>query len=203
MRHHIRSSTTRRYLAAPILAMGLLAAAALPATATEAPAPGEWLTLEEMGFAQPTPSQAQERITVFGGGSPVVFGTDGSIEELETTEEEEGEQVISLSSDILFAPDAWDLPERAGAKFKDLLKDVPDGAAVSVHGHTDSVKGEVDNKELSQNRAEAVAEAISSVRSDLDLEVKGLADTQPKKKEGGSDDEEAREANRRVELRYG
>jgi len=67
-----------------------------------------------MGFAQPTPSQAQERITVFGGGSPVVFGTDGSIEELETTEEEEGEQVISLSSDILFAPDACDLPERAG-----------------------------------------------------------------------------------------
>lgn len=90
-----------------------------------------------------------------------------------------------------------------GAKFKDLLKHVPDGAAVSVHGHTDSVKGEVDNKELSQNRAEAVAEAISSVRSDLDLEVKGLADTQPKKKEGGSDDEEARQANRRVELRYG
>lgn len=156
-----------------------------------------------MSFAQPTPSQAQERITVFGGGSPVVFGTDGSIEELETAEEEEGEQVISLSSDIMFAPDAWDLPERAGAKFKDLLKDVPDGAAVSVHGHTDSVKGEVDNKELSQNRAEAVAAAISSVRFDLDLEVKGLTDTQPKKKEGGSDDEEAREANRRVELRYG
>lgn len=202
MTHSIRSIALRRYLAAPILAMTMVGAAALPAAAANAPAPGEWLTLEEMGFEQPTPSQTQERIIVFGGGAPVVFGTDGSIEELETTEEEDGEQVISLSSDILFAPDKWELPERAGAKLEDLLKDVPDGAALAVHGHTDSVKGEVDNTELSEKRADAVAQAITSVRSDLTLEVEGFADSQPKEKEGGSDDEEAREANRRVELRY-
>ena len=196
-------STMTRFFAAPLLALSALGAAALPAAATEAPAPGEWLTLEEMGFEQPTPSQAQERIAVFGGGSPVVFGIEGSIEELETTEEEEGEQVISLSSDILFAPDKWELPKRAAAKLEELLTDVPDGATVAVHGHTDSVKGEVDNKDLSENRAEAVADAVAEVRSDLDLEVKGFADSQPKEKEGGSDDDEAREANRRVELRYG
>jgi len=202
MRHHIRSMMTR-YVAAPVLAMGLLGAAALPTAAAEAPAPGEWLTLEEMGFEQPTPSQAQERIFAFGNTEPIAFGTDGSIEELETTAEEDGEQVISLSSDILFAPDEWELPDRATAKLQELLQDVPDGATLAVHGHTDSVKGEVDNTELSQNRAEAVADAVADVRSDLDLDVRGFADSRPKEEEGGSDDEEAREANRRVELRYG
>src|SRR5690625_237291 len=202
MTHHIRSMMTR-YVAAPILAAGLVGAALLPAAAAEAPAPGEWLTLEEMGFAEPTPSQAQERIVAFGDAEPVVFGTDGSIEELQTTEEEDGEQVISLSSDILFAPDEWELPDRATAKLEELLTDVPDVAALAVHGHTDSVQGEVENTELSQNRAEAVAGAVADVRADLDLDVKGFADAKPKEEEGGSDEEEARAANRRVELRYG
>lgn len=72
----------------------------------------------------------------------------------------------------------------------------------AVEGHTDSVQGEVDNQELSSNRAETVADVIAEVRPDLELHVEGYADTKPAEQEEGSDDDEARKANRRVELRF-
>lgn len=67
----------------------------------------------------------------------------------------------------------------------------------AVEGHTDSVQGEVDNQELSSNRAET-ADVIAEVRPDLELHVEGYADTKPAEQENGSDDDEARKANRRV-----
>src|SRR5699024_12595346 len=79
--------------------------------------------------------------------------------------------------------------------------DVPDGAAVSVSGHTDSVIGAVDNQELSENRAEAVAEVIEAARDDLDLQVAGFADTQPAETED-PEDPSTFAANRRVDIVY-
>lgn len=192
---YAQRATTGLFLASAIFTLGL-------GTSAETAGPGEWQTLDEMGFSAPTEGQSKEQITVFGEGSPAAYGAENSIEELESTDEEDGETIISLSTDILFAPDEWNLPSKAEAKLEDILADVPDGAQVDVHGHTDSVQGEVDNQELSTKRAEAVADVIGDIRSDVDLEVEGFADSQPKETESGSDDEGARKANRRVELRY-
>lgn len=187
----------------PVLFSGVaLIAAAFSTTASDTVGPGEWPSLEELGFSAPTASQAQERITVYGNGSPVVFGPEDSIEEVASSDEDDGEQVISLSTDILFAPDSWDLPDTIDTKLEDVLADVPDDAELAVEGHTDSVQGEVDNQELSSNRAETVADVIAEVRPDLELHVEGYADTKPAEQEEGSDDDEARKANRRVELRF-
>lgn len=187
-----------------MIAAGLVLAVLIaPASAdTDEPPQDHWLTLSEMGFDSPVPSQAQDAIIVYSINTPIVYSTGDSVEPLETEEEDDGETVISLSTDILFTPDSWDLPDSANDEIEELLTDVPDGADLSVYGHTDSVVGAVDNQELSENRAEAVADVISDVRGDLNLDVQGFADTRPKADESGDDADQARRENRRVELRY-
>lgn len=193
---------TRPYLrraSAIALAIGM-SAAALPASA-DVPEDG-WATLSELGLPEPTPSEQQKSVVAYVPHAPLRYSYERAVTNLETVDTDGADKVISLSADILFAPDKWELPGSASERLKSLLADVPDSVTVRVEGHTDSVDGEVDNQELSENRAGAVANAIEDVRPDLSLEVKGLAATQPKQSESGSDEEAARKANRRVELRY-
>ncbi|QGH68186.1 OmpA family protein [Pseudactinotalea sp. HY158] len=197
-----RGRTSARLAAAALMSCCLAWGTTTSVTANTDAVQDHWLTLAEMGFEAPVPAQAQESIRVYEIGSPIAYSAEGSIKALETTEEEAGETIISLSSDILFTPDSWELSANAGAKIEELISDVPEGADLAIHGHTDSIDGAVDNKELSEKRAGAVADAVRSVRSDLTLDVQGFADTRPKKRESGPDDDEARRINRRVELRY-
>lgn len=131
-----------------------------------------------------------------------VSSFEGVIDSVESVEKQGDEQVITLEADILFQRDKWDLPQSSYARIASLLKEVPQDAKLAVHGHTDSVQGAVDNLELSENRAQAVADAIAEVRSDLVLDVAGFGATQLKEKESGDNIEKARQTNRRVELRY-
>ena len=99
----------------------------------------------------------------------------------------------------------WELPEGAGPAIADLAEEVPEGATVAIHGHTDSnpvpEAYDFDNQELSENRAQAVADALAEERPDLQLSVEGFGDSNP-----AVEDDEDRStfvANRRVEIRYG
>lgn len=150
----------------------------------------------------PTTDQLAHSVQVWEVGGVHDWSTEGAVTAVETEEEDAGETVITLATDILFTPDSWDLPDSAPERIEEVLADVPDGADLSVSGHTDSVAGAVDNQELSKSRAEAVADVISDVRADLSLEVQGFADSQPKARESGEEDQDARRENRRVELRY-
>ncbi|MCA5892063.1 OmpA family protein [Isoptericola sp. NEAU-Y5] len=120
-----------------------------------------------------------------------------------TTEGEE--TVVTLSSDILFAPSEAELSAGARAKVADLVADVPDGASIKVHGHTDTVDTDEVNQELSERRAEAVADAVRAAREDVATDVRGFGETRPKVRESGDEDAvaTARAQNRRVEIRYG
>lgn len=138
--------------------------------------------------------------------SPVVtqFSAEGSVESLGAEESEE-EDVIVLETDILFAAMEWELPDAASSKLGELVEEIPDGAAVDVHGHTDSnpvPEGyDFDNQVLSENRAEAVAGVLEDARPDLDLSAEGFGEDQP----AAEEDEEEPDtfaANRRVEIRY-
>lgn len=53
-------------------------------------------------------------------------------------------------------------------------------------------------------RAQAVADAVAAARPDLVLEVAGRGEAEPAapNEQGGEDNPEGREQNRRVELRY-
>ena len=120
-------------------------------------------------------------------------------------EEWDTEEGIVLEADILFSPNEWELPENAGAKIAELVEEIPDGASVAVHGHTDSnpVNQELydfDNQELSENRAQAVAEALAAERSDLEMTVEGFGESEPAVTEDPEDPSTYAE-NRRVEIR--
>lgn len=118
--------------------------------------------------------------------------------------EDEEPNLISLSTDILFQINSWDMPDGAGEHLAELVGEIPDGAEVEVTGHTDSVPtGEdFDNQVLSEKRAEAVAEALEQERPDLELDVAGRGDTEPAVTED-EEDPATFAANRRVEITYG
>lgn len=127
------------------------------------------------------------------------------IERLGGTAESEDEDVIVLETDILFAAMEWELPGSAGPKIGELVEEIPDGAAVDVHGHTDSNPVpdgyDFDNQVLSENRAEAVAQVLEGERPDLELSVEGFGQDQPAVEED-EEDPDTFAANRRVEIRY-
>lgn len=137
--------------------------------------------------------------------SVATYDVSDSVDELGGGEPEE-EDVIVLEADILFNSHEWELPANIGEKLAELVEDVPDGASVDIQGHTDSrpvdeSQYDFDNQELSENRAEAVAEALAEERPDLEMSVEGFGDSQPAVTED-EEDPETFAANRRVEIRY-
>lgn len=129
---------------------------------------------------------------------------DINITPLETKEKDGNEDVVTLSSDILFDIDKHELSDNAKKKIGALVKDVPKNAKISVGGHTDNVKSKVGNKKLSELRAKSVADAVKAARKDLKVDAKGFADSKPVA-DNGSDAKpnlEGRAQNRRVEIRY-
>lgn len=144
---------------------------------------------------QPTDSQLRSSVTQFEIPQATQFSTENTVRSF--AEEEEDSWV--LATDILFKPDAYDLPSGAGTKIADLLGDVPQGATLRVEGHTDSRTGEIPNQELSEKRAQAVADAIGEERSDLTLETTGYGPDEPAVTEQEGE-EDTFAANRRVEL---
>jgi len=131
-----------------------------------------------------------------------VYDPDPSITRLADVDTEDDETVVTLTSDILFAPDSADLSSKATARIGDLVADVPKGAKVQVDGHTDSVDSTAHNAALSKRRAQAVADAIGAARPDLHLSVHGYGESRLKVPEQGDDIAQDRATNRRVEVRY-
>ncbi|MCC2334805.1 OmpA family protein [Cellulomonas wangsupingiae] len=125
-----------------------------------------------------------------------------SVTPLATREEEDGETVVSLATDLLFPGDDASLSDTARAQIGGLLSDVPDGGEVAVEGHTDSFGTPERDQALSESRAAAVADAVRAARPDLVLTVLGYGGTRPRVEELGDDAPEHRAANRRVELRH-
>lgn len=150
-------------------------------------------------------SDIRSSVRVFDTDAVRVFDLEGSVRSLgDDVESSGGQTTISLSSDLLFAENSWELPGSAPDQIAELVADVPEGATVAVTGHTDSqqpIGQDFDNDELSENRAEAVADVLSEERSDLDLEVSGVGESEPAMTED-PDDPATHGANRRVEVIY-
>ncbi|MDO5627359.1 MAG: OmpA family protein [Mobilicoccus sp.] len=129
---------------------------------------------------------------------------EDSVVDLETTETDGEDTVVALNSDILFAFDSSDISDAARARIEELAQEIPQGAAVSVGGHTDSIGDAAYNQRLSGERAQAVATVLSAARSDLALTVEGFGDTQPiePNEVNGEDNPDGRAKNRRVEIRF-
>lgn len=115
-----------------------------------------------------------------------------------------GDIVVDLPADVLFdfdkavlRPDA----EPALAKAAQLLGSYPT-AIVTIAGHTDSKGDDAYNDALSERRAKAVADRLSTPSRQLD--ARGFGERQPvaaNQRPDGADDPQGRQKNRRVEIR--
>jgi OmpA-OmpF porin, OOP family len=117
--------------------------------------------------------------------------------------EEDERTTVALSTDVLFAFDSAELGERARATLADLASALADvDGPIEVVGHTDSVGSDDYNRDLSERRAEAVAEVLrDELGADADLRVEGRGSSDPVATES-DDDPEAAARNRRVEISH-
>ena len=123
---------------------------------------------------------------------------------LEQKQEEKDDTVVTLTSDLLFDFGEASLTPEAEKAVAELAGEVPQDATVRVDGYTDSVGDEAFNQELSEERADAVADVLGAERSDLTLRVKGHGETDPvaENEVDGEDNPAGRALNRRVEVTY-
>lgn len=107
--------------------------------------------------------------------------------------------LITLDSGILFDVDKYDVrPEakRALASLATVLKEA-DVKAFEVDGHTDSDAGDKHNQVLSENRANAVKNFLTSQGITAEITIKGYGKTRPI---ASNDTPEGKQKNRRVEI---
>ncbi|RNL82869.1 OmpA family protein [Halostreptopolyspora alba] len=145
-----------------------------------------------------------------GDAQEHVLDTHGYVEGADASLTREGDdETVALDADVLFEFDESDLTEEAGEVLADTGETIRRNAApggggtLVITGHTDGVGDDDYNQELSQRRAKVVAEELEpELGDDFDAEVSGKGSDEPVAEEGGDDDEEARRANRRVEISY-
>ena len=107
--------------------------------------------------------------------------------------------LITLDSGILFDVDKYDLRPEAEEVLKNLaivLKEA-DIKVFEVDGHTDSDAGDKHNQVLSENRANAVKDFLTSQGITAEITIKGYGKTRPV---ASNDTPEGKQKNRRVEI---
>ncbi|HET7718066.1 MAG TPA: OmpA family protein [Bauldia sp.] len=133
-------------------------------------------------------------------------GVGGTIRSLDIIETET-EIRIEVPADILFDFDKSSIRDDAAAALDEvanILRAHP-GLAVRIEGHTDSRGSETYNQRLSEDRARSVKEWLTRGKG-LDgaaFAVKGLGEASPampNERPDGTDDPDARQKNRRVEI---
>ena len=119
-----------------------------------------------------------------------------------------GEKIqVSLSGDVLFDFDKWDVKKAAEKTLYKLVKAIK-GLKVKeilIEGHTDSKGSEEYNLALSQRRADAVKAWLieKGGLKDVKIVTKGYGESKPvapNTKPDGSDNPKGRAKNRRVEI---
>lgn len=133
------------------------------------------------------PSRSLDAIELPGSSSKVLEG--------------EGERSYTTSTDVLFDFGQANLKPEAQVELlavvADLRRRFPEGD-ITVDGHTDSVGSDADNQALSERRAQAVSDFLTSQGIDSGrITVTGYGEKVPVEPETG-DDPEAQAKNRRV-----
>ncbi|OMG39614.1 cell envelope biogenesis protein OmpA [Actinomyces naeslundii] len=113
--------------------------------------------------------------------------------------------VITLEDSVLFDFGSSDLRSEASTTLTNLATVLKDSKApkVQVQGHTDSVSDDASNQTLSEQRAKAVTEALTSNGVTASIESVGYGETKPvapNENSNGSDNPAGRRLNRRVEV---
>ena len=113
--------------------------------------------------------------------------------------------VITLEDSVLFDFGSSELRGQASTTLTNLATVIKDSNApkVQVQGHTDSVSDDASNQTLSEQRAKAVTDALTSDGVTAAIESVGYGETRPvapNENPDGSDNPAGRRLNRRVEV---
>ena len=113
--------------------------------------------------------------------------------------------VITLEDSVLFDFGSSALRSEASTTLTNLAAVLKDSKApeVQIQGHTDSVSDDASNQTLSEQRAKAVTEALTSNGVTASIESVGYGETRPvapNENPDGSDSPGGRRLNRRVEV---
>ncbi|CED91223.1 OmpA family protein [Actinomyces succiniciruminis] len=113
--------------------------------------------------------------------------------------------VITLEDGVLFDFGSAEIRADADATLTELaeLLNEADVPAANIYGHTDSISDEDFNQTLSEQRAQAVLDALEQDGVTAQLEAEGFGETRPvapNENEDGSDNPAGRQLNRRVEI---
>ncbi|GHD25420.1 OmpA family protein [Nocardiopsis kunsanensis] len=144
-------------------------------------------------------------------GDQVEFigGLESFVDSETTSTTRDGDtETVALKADVMFEFDEAELTEEAEGVVREAAASVsnnidPDRREITVIGHTDGKGTDDYNESLSEERAETVRDVLEEELGDehtFGLEGRGAEE--PVAEEGGSDDEEARARNRRVEFEY-
>ena len=168
-------------------------ATADPTTITKQP--------ESAGPGNPRVAQTVDRVVTpvsrsSSSDSAVTYSSDG-----QTT-------VASLSGDVTFDVDSSALTDRAKQVLDEIVNrwNGKPPATVTVVGHTDSVADDAYNQTLSEQRAKAVADYLTSKVPSLNVQSSGKGESEPVASEtnaDGSVNEAGKAANRHVDVRWG
>ena len=112
---------------------------------------------------------------------------------------------ISLDSSILFDVDSYQVRPESSELLSSLAQVLTQAGApkATVAGHTDSVADEAYNQTLSEQRAQAVVDALRDAGATTELTAVGYGESRPvapNTTPDGSDDPAGRQLNRRVEI---
>ena len=156
---------------------------------------------ESAGPGNPRVAQTVDRVVTpvsrsSSSDSAVTYSSDG-----QTT-------VASLSGDVTFDVDSSALTDRAKQVLDEIVKrwNGKPPAMVTVVGHTDSVADDAHNQTLSEQRAKAVADYLTSKVPSLNVQSSGKGESEPVASEtnaDGSVNEAGKAANRHVDVRWG
>jgi len=140
------------------------------------------------------------------GGTHDLYGiTEG---EIKSTTSSGSEEKVGLRTDVLFEFDKATLSARARAVLDQVASETrakadPAKPPILITGHTDGRGTHDYNISLSQRRADAVLKELQArLGTAYRYQAEGKGETAPVAKEGGADDESARQKNRRVEISY-
>ncbi len=113
--------------------------------------------------------------------------------------------VITLSDGVLFDFGSSEVRPEAATTLTELVQVLNEAGAPQAHvyGHTDSVSDDAFNQTLSEQRAQAVVEALIGSGATASLDAQGFGETRPvapNENPDGSDNPAGRQLNRRVEI---
>lgn len=148
---------------------------------------------------------SRSSLGVGASGESSLSAVDRLKSELGAVETDRG-TVVSLPGDVTFDFDKASIRTDAQTTLDTLAQLIAAGASgeVVIEGHTDAKGDDAYNKKLSQQRADAVKTYLAGKGVDAArLRTIGLGELRPvgpNAKPDGSDDEEGRQRNRRVEV---